>query len=96
MPLKVSVPLPSLANVAVVPVMAPAKAVLREVPTLSKLVPRATVVPATPDRSLIVVLPEPDTSKVAPAAARSTPLDKASKPLPVSASVPALIVVAPV
>jgi len=54
------------------------------------------MLPATPLRSWIVWLPVlPAMSNVAPAAARSTPLDDATLPLPESASVPPLTVVRP-
>ena len=59
--------------------------------------PSLTELPATPD-SVVTVAPDvvPEISKVAPALATLTPLDDAMLPMPESASVPALMVVAPV
>jgi hypothetical protein len=78
--------------------MVPAKLVEFAVPTVSALPPSATVVPATPDRSLIVWLMSlPEISNRAPTPARVTPLDEAMLPLPTTASTPlARTVVAPV
>jgi len=66
-----------------------------EVPTVSVLAPRATAEPVPPVRSWIVApVVVPEMSNVEPAPTK-TPLDCASVPPPVSASVPALICVRP-
>jgi hypothetical protein len=73
-------------------------AAIAAVPRVSVLGPSRTVDPATPDRPLIVWLPELfEMSKVAPAPARFTPLDVAMLPKLDTLSVaPAMIVVEPV
>ena len=59
--------------------------------------PRFTLLPATPF-SVVIEAPAvvPEISNVAAALVRLTPLDAAMLPVPVKASVPAAIVVAPV
>ena len=92
-PDSVSVPAPTLLKPPVPPI-APAKVVLLASPAVSVLLPRVTLVPATPASeptvtSALSVRSAPDVSRItAPVSAMALPPDKASTP--------ALTVVTPV
>ena len=96
MPESVKLPLFCLVKFPSVPLMTPANVVELVVPRVSVLLPRLTVLPATPLKSVIEV-PEVvvEMSKVAPDA-MVTPDEGIIEPLPERLSVPPLIVVRPV
>ena len=94
--LPVSTSLPPANVKPPVPPMLPAK-LPDAFESVSVWAPSATVPPATPER-LAIVAPAvvPEISKTPAAPPRLTPLDAAMLPVPLSTSVPALIVVRPV
>ena len=96
MPFQVKVPLPCLISPPL-PVVVPLNVVEFPVPKVSVLPPSATVEPATPERSLIVV-PEvvKEMSKMPPEAASVSPLDCAIEAELINLSDPPLRIVAPV
>ena len=96
-PETLKVPLPCLATPPL-PEIAPSKFVLLAVPNVKILVllfPRIRGEPDAPDKSLIVGLPPAATLKVAPAAILIPELKAREPPAPI-ATVPELILVAPV
>ncbi|CAB5327572.1 hypothetical protein IST4119_03919 [Burkholderia multivorans] len=97
MPVSVSVPGPDSVRLPPAPAIVPPYVPLPVPPSVRLLLPRFTVEPATPDSVPVVCgVVAPLTSKVAPAPARFTGLLDERLPLPLIASVPLLIVVAPV
>ena len=96
-PVSVSVPVPPSVRLPPVPAIVPPYVPLPEPPSVRLLPPRFTVEPATPDSPVVVCgVVAPLTSKVAPAPVRfSGLLPERLPPAPI-ASVPLLIVVAPV
>ncbi|CAB5327546.1 hypothetical protein IST4119_03917 [Burkholderia multivorans] len=97
MPVSVSVPVPANVRLPPAPAIVPSYVPLPEPPSVRLLLPRFTVEPATPDSVPVVCgVVAPLTSKVAPAPARFTGLLADRLPPAPIASVPLLIVVAPV
>jgi len=88
-------PLPSLVKVPL-PARSPAYVLLPEASTLSEFAPMSRRVPATPLNPETACVPAADISNVAPLPSIARLVTEDNWPAPVNASVPPLIVVAPV